>query len=121
MLIQEFADKTGLTKDTIRFYEKIGILKIRPAQRRKNYYKEYSEENVALLKLVHKAKSFGFKLKDIKEWIQDWHSGNVDVEEKIKIFETQIQQIQEKIAGLQSLQQSLEEKLRMYKDKLLSE
>ena len=52
MLIGELSAKTGLTRDTIRFYEKEGLIKIARKQRRENNYKEYDETVLERLNLI---------------------------------------------------------------------
>ena len=44
MLIGELSRKTGLTKDTIRFYEKLGLITAGERQAGTRLYKEFSEE-----------------------------------------------------------------------------
>jgi DNA-binding transcriptional MerR regulator len=43
MLIGRVVEETGLSRDTVRYYERRGL--IAPAYRRDNGYKEYGEEN----------------------------------------------------------------------------
>lgn len=50
MRIQEFADLTGLSTKTIRYYESIGILS--PPQRAPNGYREYTEKDLARARFV---------------------------------------------------------------------
>jgi MerR family transcriptional regulator, copper efflux regulator len=114
MLIQELADKTGLSKDTIRFYEKIGIIQVSKNQRLSNNYKNYSEDTVALLLLVKKAKAFGFRLSQIKIWIQEWKNGEVSLDFKIQTFEEQIKLIEQKIQEFEELKTTLQTKLQSY-------
>lgn len=115
MRISEFCKKTGLSRDTIRFYEKQGILRLKPQQRLANRYKDYSENDVSFLRLVKKAQSFGFKLRDIRIWIEEWYSGNISVAQKIDIFKEQIQKIDEKIIELQEIKAQVADKLAEYK------
>jgi DNA-binding transcriptional MerR regulator len=42
MLIGKLVKETGLSKDTIRFYEKHGLISVNRKERRSNNYKEYS-------------------------------------------------------------------------------
>jgi MerR family Zn(II)-responsive transcriptional regulator of zntA len=114
MLIQELANKTGLSKDTIRFYEKIGIIQVPKNQRLSNNYKNYSEDTFALLLLVKKAKAFGFRLSQIKIWIQEWKNGEVSLEFKIQTFEEQIKLVEQKIQEFEELKASLQTKLQSY-------
>jgi DNA-binding transcriptional MerR regulator len=64
MLIGELSAKTGLSRDTIRFYEKEGLIKIGRKQRRENNYKEYDETVLARLNQIKRIKNFGFTLNE---------------------------------------------------------
>lgn len=67
MLIGEIVKKTGFSKDTIRFYEKQGLIKVGRKQRRDNNYKEYSAEILDRLLTIKRLKGFGFTLNEISE------------------------------------------------------
>lgn len=69
MLIGELAQRTGLSRDTIRFYEKQGLIKVGRRERRVNNYKEYSETVLKRLLLLNKIKSYGFTLNESAEII----------------------------------------------------
>lgn len=77
MKIGEFAISTGLSKDTIRYYEKINLL--HPEV--KNKHREYNKQDVVIIETILKLKDTGFSLKEIKmlfEWSQ-----NTDQNEKL--------------------------------------
>src|SRR5437899_12106643 len=63
--IGQVAQKTGLSVDAIRFYEKAGLLP-RPA-RTEGGYRLYRQREVADLEFIQKAQQLGFSLKEIKE------------------------------------------------------
>jgi DNA-binding transcriptional MerR regulator len=67
MLIGEIVGKTGLSKDTIRFYEKHGLIKMGRKQRRENNYKEYTEDVLERLLTIKRLKGFGFTLNEISD------------------------------------------------------
>lgn len=52
MLIGELSKKTGLSKDTIRFYEKLGLIAASDRQPGTKLYKEYSPEIVERLLMI---------------------------------------------------------------------
>ncbi|MFJ7667165.1 MerR family transcriptional regulator [Lysinibacillus sp. NPDC097195] len=62
MKIGEFALCTGLSKDTIRYYEKINLL--HPII--KNNQREYHEQHVEIIHIILKLKQSGFLLQEIK-------------------------------------------------------
>ena len=65
MKIQEFADLTGLSTKTIRYYESIGILS--PPQRAQNGYREYTEKDLARARFVAGTRSLDLSLEEIRE------------------------------------------------------
>ncbi len=83
MKIGEFAISTGLSKDTIRYYEKINLL--HPEV--KNKHREYNKQDVVIIETILKLKQTGFSLQEIKmlfEWSQ-----NTDQNEKLTKEEIQ--------------------------------
>ena len=68
MKTKQVTQLTGLTKDTIRFYEKEQL--IPPPSRDVNRYRIYSEKTVEQLNMITMAKNLGFTLKEIKDLTQ---------------------------------------------------
>ncbi len=67
MLVGEISKKTVLSRDTIRFYEKKGLIKVNRTDSDWNNYKNYNEKTLGKLLLIKKAKGFGFTLNEIAE------------------------------------------------------
>lgn len=63
MNIGEAAAASGLSADTIRFYEREGVLP--PPPRRKNRYRDYSPEYLSLLNLAATLRDLGLPLHDV--------------------------------------------------------
>src|SRR5216684_7817025 len=63
--IGQVAQKTGLSVDAIRFYEKAGLLP-RPA-RTQGGYRLYQEREIADLEFIQTAQQLGFSLNEIRE------------------------------------------------------
>jgi DNA-binding transcriptional MerR regulator len=63
MKIGELASATGLSRDTLRFYEKRGLLQPR---RRGNGYRDYAPEAVQWLCYLRSAQELGFTLAEIE-------------------------------------------------------
>jgi MerR family mercuric resistance operon transcriptional regulator len=64
MRIGKVAKQVGITVETIRFYEKKGL--IEPPMRNESGYRNYSEEVVQIVSFIKRAKELGFSLKEIK-------------------------------------------------------
>jgi len=100
MLIGEVAQQTGFSKDTIRYYEKIGLLEKADQNRSENNYRKYSERTVSKLKLIKKTKSLGFTLNEIKDFfllekhnLFNCNGLEAALKEKIKKIDIQIAQL----------------------------
>ena len=83
MKIGEFAECTGISKDTIRYYEKIGLLQ----PELKNKYREYQNHDIILIETIIKLKQTGFSLQEIKMLIE-W-SNNTDQNKELTQEEVQ--------------------------------
>lgn len=83
MKIGEFAERTGISKDTIRYYEKIGLLHPEII----NKHREYNNNDVILMETIIKLKQTGFSLLEIK-MLFDW-SKNTDHNKKLTQEEIQ--------------------------------
>ena len=111
MLIQEVAWQTGFSRDTIRYYEKIGLIRTTRKQRRDNNYKEYNEEIIERLLIVKRAKNLGFSLREIKELIDLWAGKSLSKEERIELFRSRLALIEDKIARLEGVRHLILERI----------
>jgi DNA-binding transcriptional MerR regulator len=103
MLIGELSKRCGLSRDTIRFYEKHGLISIGRKERRFNNYKEYSEETLQRLMSVKLIKSFGFTLNeasDLLDMIEMNEATCNNVSDKIQM---KVNLIDEKIKELRKI------------------
>ena len=100
MLIVEICKKTDLSKDTIRFYEKKGLLKVNRTKSEYNNYKEYTAEHVKTLLLIKKAKRFGFTLTEIASLLELVNNNLATCTSLQMIVNDKISDIDKRIADL---------------------
>ena len=101
MRIGELAKKSGLSIDTIRFYEKKGLIDVELFSRKSNNYRDYSEDSLERLMLIQQAKRLGFTLAEIQQWIRDFESDQLTADEKQSILGQKLAQIDNQIEELQ--------------------
>lgn len=63
--IGQLAKRTGVRIDTVRHYERIGLL--RPAARLASGYRRYGDAELKRLRFIRRAKALGFTLEEIHE------------------------------------------------------
>jgi MerR family transcriptional regulator, copper efflux regulator len=115
MLISELAQKTGLSKDTVRFYEKMGLIEAGDRQAGSKTYKEFGTETVERLLLIAQGKSLGFTLNEMKQLIDASIDGSLPLDEKIRVTQGKLEQINEKIRQLEAIEIQLTSKLHQLK------
>jgi MerR family copper efflux transcriptional regulator len=100
MLIGIIAHESGFSRDTIRYYEKIGLLRLPKKARRENNYKEYSPAILSRLRAIRELKNIGYTLAEIQQVITSYETGGLDclagkdqVLEKVRLIDQQINQL----------------------------
>ena len=105
MLIGELAQRSGLTPDTIRFYEKKGLLDERHMLRRENNYKEYNADALERLTHIARIKRTGFTLSEIERWMREWDTLNPD--QRRRVILDKVKEIDGQIAALEEVKSNL--------------
>jgi MerR family transcriptional regulator, copper efflux regulator len=104
MFIGELEKKTGLTRHTIRFYEKEGFLEKRHIRRGENNYRDYSEDAVALLLNIKAGQAAGFTLAELKEIREADETNELTIQRKVVLIRQKIDDIDRKRAELDRIQ-----------------
>ncbi|MBD2256752.1 MerR family transcriptional regulator [Pseudanabaena sp. FACHB-2040] len=111
MLIGELAKKSGLPTDTIRFYEKRGLIDSELIERRSNNYRDYSEVSLERLVLIQRAKRLGFTLTEIQDWIKAFENDQLTLDQKQRILGQKLEEVEERIQELKRMKSYLSEKI----------
>lgn len=107
MRIGELCAKTGLSKETVRYYERQGLLENIPQPNRSNNYKVYSSVDLQRLNMIKHAKMLGFTLAEISEVLAVWVDDKFTAEQKQASLHRKLQQLEEKEAALIELRARL--------------
>ncbi|MEB8255180.1 MerR family transcriptional regulator [Enterobacter asburiae] len=111
MRIGELCAKTGLSKETVRYYERQGLLDNIPQPNRSNNYKVYSAVDLQRLNMIKHAKMLGFTLAEIAEVLAVWVDDKFTAEQKQASLRRKLQQLEEKEAALIELRARLKNAL----------
>jgi Cu(I)-responsive transcriptional regulator len=106
MTIGALGRATGTKPETIRFYERIGILP-EPARTAGNY-RSYGAAHVARLSFVRKARELGFPLESVRAMLALADQPNRPCDEVDALVVEQLQAVERKIADLERLRAELE-------------
>ena len=104
MTIGSLAKQAGVNIDTIRYYERNGLLP--PPTRRASGYREYRQTDVDRLRFIARAKDLGFSLLEINELLS--LSADRDVAGVKRRAQQRLDQIERKIRELQQVRRGLQ-------------
>lgn len=102
MLIGELSKRSQLSRDTIRYYEKLGLFKMGMKKNVDNNYKYYSLEILERLRQIQMLKKCGFTLQEIRILLQGDSCDGLPERLADKIIS-----IEEKLAELMSFKAAL--------------
>lgn len=107
MLIGELSKACEMSRDTIRFYEKNGLIAIGKKERRFNNYKEYSRETLQRLLSIKQLKSFGFTLNEIADLLDMLEVNEATCKNVTHKIDEKVLLINQKIKELKTVRKQL--------------
>jgi MerR family copper efflux transcriptional regulator len=105
MKIGEIARRSGVGIETIRFYEREGLLQ--EPRRRPSGYRQYDEATLDRLEYIRRAKELGFTLSEIRELLELSFASHVGCDHIRQRAEAKLADIEAKIRSLQKMRRSL--------------
>ncbi len=103
----ELSARAGVTKDTLRFYERRGLL---PRPRRSgNGYRRHAPSAVARVRLIRVAVSVGFSIQELAGVLRTRDAGGTPCREVRRLAGEKVERLRREIADLTALCEGLEE------------
>jgi MerR family transcriptional regulator, copper efflux regulator len=111
MLISELATRMELTIDTIRFYEKQGLIDETHYSRTSNGYRHYSEAALQRLTLIKLGQAAGFTLSEMRQEIHAWETNQMTPEQKELYLCRKLEDIEQKLITLNAVKAYITSKI----------
>ena len=112
MTIREIAAKTNMSTDTLRYYERIGLLP--PVPRNAAGIRNYDEYFVNFINFIKKLKASGMSLEHIIDYIRLAEMGDATIQERKKLLAEARETLLDKINSLQLVAELADYQLRNY-------
>ncbi len=109
MRIGEIAKSAGVTPDTIRYYEREGLLPL--ADRTPSGYRDYEPEAVDDLRFIKKAQALGLRLTDVREVLEISAGGRPPCEHVRATVSARLTEVDHRLKELRALRSTLRETL----------
>lgn len=111
LLIGSLATNANTTKDTVRHYDQLGLLKSRKRQAGSRLYTEFHPECVERIELIKSAQAIGFTLTEIKDSLNDYYDGQLDVEMQLTLTQQKLAQVKKQQANISVMVDLLSERI----------
>lgn len=115
MFIKEFSTKTGLSIDTLRYYEQEGLLL---PERDNNNYRFYTEEDYCWVQLLMKIKKTGMTLANIKMFASLQKEGDASLKERIILLQQHMSVLYDQQSLISETIAFVDQKIKGYQEKV---
>lgn len=112
MRIGELAERSGVSRDTIRFYERNGLIHSDIGDSETNNYRDYPEDNLLKLDFFTKARSAGISIADLRD-IMEAIAGSCDQDVAKAVIRTKVDELRERANQIQKVVEFLEQAIRV--------
>ena len=117
MTITEVSEKYDITADTLRYYERIGL--IPPVKRNNSGVRDYDEESCRWVELMRCMRKAGVQIEALIEYVTLFRQGDSTVEARKHILKEQRNQLIEKIEVIRESLVLLDHKIERYEQGLM--
>lgn len=117
MTIAEVSKKYDLTADTIRYYERIGLIPTIP--RTKNGIRDFDEESCSWIEFIKCMRNAGMEIEILLEYVNLFKQGKITVKARKRLLEEQREKLIEKQNNINATIERLDYKLALYDEIIL--
>ncbi len=117
MKIAEVSEKCGISADTLRYYERIGLLP--PVNRNDGGIREYNELDVRRVEFIKCMRSVGLSIDVLIEYFKLVQQGEKTIEARKEILQAQRAQLVARMEEMQKTLDFLDYKISVYEGRVL--
>jgi DNA-binding transcriptional MerR regulator len=117
MRISEVSEQSGISADTLRYYERIGLLP--PVIRNESGIRDYSELDVRRVEFVKCMRNAGLPIETLIEYYGLVQQGDQTIEARKEILQKQREKLVAKMEEIQKTLDLVDHKLEVYENILL--
>lgn len=115
--ISEVSEKFNISADTLRYYEKIGL--IPPVNRDSSGVRNYTEEDCNWIEFILCMKNAGLPIKTLVKYVELFQQGDDTIEERKELLMKEREELSIKIENMKNTLDRLDYKIAKYEEKIL--
>lgn len=117
MTITEVSEKFDVSQDTLRYYERIGLLP--RVNRNKSRIRDYTEEDCKWVEFIKCMRSAGLPIEVLTEYIGLFQQGDETIEARKELFIEQRKQILKRMEDMRKTLERLDYKITSYEQAII--
>jgi MerR family transcriptional regulator, aldehyde-responsive regulator len=117
MKIMEVSERYGISQDTLRYYERIGL--IPPVNRNKSGIRDYSEIDIKRVEFIKCMRNASLPIEALIEYVGLVQKGDRTIEARKEILIEQREQLAAKMKEMQKTLDLLDHKIKVYENTIL--
>lgn len=114
MNIKSASDLLGISADTIRYYERVGL--VPPITRTATGIRDFQERDIEALEFIKCFRSAGVSVDSLVDYMSLHQKGDETREERLGILEEEQKKLEERLSQLQTALNRLNLKIKLYKE-----
>ncbi len=116
--IREVSKMFDIPPTTLRYYDKEGLLPY--VGRKESGYREFSENDVQMLRVIECLKKSGMSIKEIRQFA-DWvQMGDASIKERLEMFQNRKRAVEQQMEDLKKTMELIEYKCWYYETALVA-
>lgn len=117
MTIAEAAARTGLSADTLRYYERDGLL-LAPVHRAASGHRRYSERDLRWVELVTRLRATGMPIRDVRRYAALVRDGDGNEADRLALLLSHRQVVERQLAEVTGHLRAIDHKIAIYENKV---
>lgn len=110
--IQRASAESGVSRDTLRYYEKVGILP--GINRSKSGHRQFSDQDMGWIRLVQCLRATGMPIEDLHTYAELMQQGDSTARQRLQLLETHRRRIKAEMSELATALELVEHKIEVY-------
>lgn len=110
--IKSVSEQTGLSIDTLRWYERIGL--IGPVERLENGHRRYNDADLERIRFLKHLRATGMPVSEMLHYIELYREGDSTTEERLRILQDHRQDVLRQREELEATLAAIDRKIEMY-------
>lgn len=117
MTISEVSEKYGLPVDTLRYYEKVGL--IPPVHRKESGIRDYTPQDCGWVEFIKCMRGAGLSIETLIEYVALFRRGNRTLQKRKNLLIKERDALAARVAEMQEVLKRLNHKIEVYDEKIV--